>query len=91
MDDAIETCRIVLNIVLVIGAISGGYFMPSIVAFARKHHQTDAIATLNFFLGWTLIGWVIAFVWAMTATPTSRVEHRSYSKPRHWDSGDSLQ
>jgi cytochrome c biogenesis protein CcdA len=42
------------------------YFLPSIVAMKRDHHQTMAIAVLNFFTGWTFIGWVAALVWACT-------------------------
>ena len=40
------------------------YFLPSIIAFARSKRDTSAIVLLNFFLGWTLIGWVVALVWA---------------------------
>ncbi|HEV2378694.1 MAG TPA: superinfection immunity protein [Terriglobia bacterium] len=41
------------------------YFMPYIVASAREKRNKGAIGALNFFLGWTLIGWVIALVWAL--------------------------
>ena len=41
------------------------YFLPTIVAFARHKRDTTSIAVLNFFLGWTAIGWVIALVWAL--------------------------
>jgi Superinfection immunity protein len=41
------------------------YFLPSIVALARSKRDTLAIVLLNFFLGWTLIGWVVALVWAL--------------------------
>jgi hypothetical protein len=40
------------------------YFLPSIVAFARNKRDTASIVLLNFFLGWTMIGWVVALVWA---------------------------
>lgn len=40
------------------------YFFPSIVAQVRKHRQLTAITVLNLFLGWTVLGWVIALVWA---------------------------
>ena len=40
------------------------YFLPSIIALARHKRDTLAIFLLNFFLGWTLIGWVIALVWS---------------------------
>jgi len=41
------------------------YFLPSILAFARNKRDTTAILLLNFFLGWTMIGWVVALVWAV--------------------------
>jgi hypothetical protein len=46
-----------------------GYFLPSIVARAREHRQMIAIAVLNAFLGWTVLGWVVALVWACVAQP----------------------
>jgi hypothetical protein len=42
------------------------YFAPSIVALARHKRNTLSIFLLNLFLGWTLIGWIIALVWAST-------------------------
>jgi hypothetical protein len=45
------------------------YMLPSIVAARRNHHQSPAICILNVFLGWTLLGWAAALVWACTATP----------------------
>jgi hypothetical protein len=41
------------------------YFLPSILAFARDKRDTTAIVLLNLFLGWTMIGWVVALVWAV--------------------------
>lgn len=52
-------------IILTICAIVG-YFMPAFVAFGRKHHNASAICMLNLLLGWTVLGWVGALVWAMT-------------------------
>jgi hypothetical protein len=42
------------------------YFAPAIVAFARSKNNAVAILVLNFLLGWTLLGWVISLVWALT-------------------------
>lgn len=42
------------------------YFLPTIVASARSHHNTLAIFVLNFLTGWTVLGWIIATVWACT-------------------------
>ncbi len=41
------------------------YFLPSILAFARNKRDATGILLLNFFLGWTMIGWVVALVWAV--------------------------
>jgi hypothetical protein len=43
------------------------YFLPTILAFARNKRDTTAILLLNIFLGWTMIGWVVALVWAVKA------------------------
>jgi len=48
---------------LVIGFI---YFIPSIIAQKRQHHNRNAIFVLNLFLGWSLIGWAISLSWALT-------------------------
>jgi hypothetical protein len=41
------------------------YFLPSIVALARNKRDSLAIFLLNLFLGWTIIGWVVAMIWAV--------------------------
>lgn len=44
------------------------YFLPTFVAGLRHHHNGGAIFLLNLLLGWTLLGWVLALVWSVTAT-----------------------
>jgi hypothetical protein len=39
-------------------------FLPAIVAFRRGHEYRWPIFIVNLFLGWTLIGYVVALVWA---------------------------
>jgi hypothetical protein len=41
------------------------YFLPAIVALARHKRDAVSILVLNLLLGWTMIGWVIALVWAL--------------------------
>jgi hypothetical protein len=41
------------------------YFLPSIIALARSKRDITAILLLNLFLGWSVIGWVVALVWAV--------------------------
>ena len=55
------------------------YFIPALVASQREHRQAGAILVINLFfkfgrprgmriinlfLGWPLLGWVIALAWA---------------------------
>ena len=40
------------------------YFLPSIIALARSKRDILAIFLLNLFLGWSVIGWVVALIWA---------------------------
>ncbi len=42
------------------------YFLPSIIALARSKRDILAIFLLNLFLGWSVIGWIVALVWAST-------------------------
>jgi Superinfection immunity protein/zinc-ribbon domain len=54
------------------------YFLPTIIAIAKKKRNAGAIALLNIFLGWTIIGWIVAMVWAFTAdAPTVTITNVS--------------
>jgi hypothetical protein len=46
--------------------VLGLYFIPALVAEVRKHHNSMAIGLLNFLLGWTVLGWIAALIWAST-------------------------
>lgn len=45
------------------------YLLPTIIANRRGHVNENTIAMLNLFLGWTVIGWIIAFLWSFSAGP----------------------
>jgi hypothetical protein len=49
------------------------YFLPTIIAAARHHHNTGPIFVVNFFLGWTLIGWVCSLAWSFTTATVAPV------------------
>jgi Superinfection immunity protein len=49
-------------VICVIGFI--GYWVPTIAASSNHHRNRIAIGMLNLFLGWTVIGWLVALVWA---------------------------
>jgi len=42
----------------------GFYLIPTFLAFSRNHDSKIWVAILNIFLGWTLLGWFFALVWA---------------------------
>lgn len=41
------------------------YFIPTFLAFSKGRINKGAIFCVNLFLGWSLIGWVVALVWAV--------------------------
>lgn len=49
------------------------YFIPAFIAQHRHHQSVNAICVLNFFLGWTFVGWVIALVWAFMGNPQAEL------------------
>ena len=58
---------------LIWAILIAGYFLPTIIAGRRKHHNLGAIIAVNLLLGWTLLGWLIALIWSLTAV------HNPYS------------
>jgi hypothetical protein len=40
------------------------YWLPAINGFNRKHRNAVPILLVNFFFGWTFIGWVVALIWS---------------------------
>jgi hypothetical protein len=41
------------------------YFFPTWIALFRGKRNKGSIFVLNFFLGWTLVGWVVSLAWAL--------------------------
>lgn len=60
-----------LVLILVLGAL---YFLPVVVATVRNCKATAGVFVVNLFLGWTLIGWVVALAWAASGDPRPRPE-----------------
>lgn len=53
------------------------YLAPTLVArHPPRHHNADAILALNLLLGWTVLGWIAALIWAYTRPPAGRREDR---------------
>lgn len=59
------------------------YFIPAFVAYEREHDNAAAILVLNLLLGWALIPWVIALIWAMSKSRAPEVvqQHVGLAEP----------
>lgn len=60
----------ILGVIVALVVGLGLYFLPTLVG--AKKRNAGAIFALNLLLGWTLLGWIAALVWALTqdAKPT---------------------
>jgi len=52
---------------ILFGTALVAYFLPALIALGRGHHNAGMIAVLNAILGWTIVGWIIALLWAGAA------------------------
>jgi hypothetical protein len=55
---------------VLIGVLLALYFLPTGIAYVRKHQNLLAVGIVNLALGWTLLGWIAALVWAVMNTQT---------------------
>jgi hypothetical protein len=50
--------------VIVLLLIALIYMLPTLIAFGREHLRRYDIIVVNILVGWTLIGWIVVFLWA---------------------------
>ena len=43
------------------------YFLPSVIAFRRRHRERVPIFVLNLLAGWTFVAWMGALIWSLTS------------------------
>ncbi len=55
---------LILALLIIVGSICL-YMLPYIIAKRKNKRNLNAIGILNLLLGWTLIGWVGALIWAL--------------------------
>lgn len=67
MSDRREPNGAVVAIAWVIAVCTLGYMLPWAIAATRGKSNQPAIALVNFFLGWSIIGWIVALVMACQA------------------------
>ena len=49
--------------------ILGIHFLPAIIAGVRHARNFWWILAVTFFLSWTIVGWIIALIWAIRDEP----------------------
>jgi hypothetical protein len=59
---------------LTIVAVVLVYFLPAMVAISRNHLNAMAIFLANLLLGWTVLGWIFAFIWSFTNNPLTAAD-----------------
>ncbi len=57
--------------------VVGLYFLPWLAALGRGHRNATGIFVLDLLLGWTLLGWVVAMVWAVSGTDDKTADEPS--------------
>ena len=63
-------------------ALLAAYWVPTITAYVRHVPAKAQIVIVNLFLGWTLIGWVVALVMAFRAVPEPAVRRGAPPPPQ---------
>ena len=63
----------VIDLYLVLGSMLGLYMAPLIIAMVRDHHRWPWIGLLNFAAGGTVVGWIAALAWSVTAIRPSPI------------------
>ena len=55
-------------IVIILFGLSSlvAYMTPALIAYWRKHRSTMAITAANFMFGWSVAGWALCLIWALT-------------------------
>ncbi len=54
----------VFLVILVLCVVLYLYFIPFVIAYARRHKYTKTVFLLNLLFGWTGLGWIILLVWS---------------------------
>ncbi len=69
---------IIVFVALVVVAVI--YYVPTIIAYVRRRPDLASIALFNVFLGWTIIGWIIAIVWCFRKRKPAAEAQQAYEE-----------
>ena len=57
----------------IVAVLTLGYMLPWAIAATRRKPNAAAIALVNFLVGWTVVGWIVALVMACLEDPVTLV------------------
>jgi len=59
----------IADILIILGIVA--YWVPSMVAVGRRRQipNVGSVIVINLFLGWTVVGWVVALAMAVRSRP----------------------
>ncbi len=57
------------------------YLLPVIIAYWRSKSDIKKIFIVNLLLGWTVIGWIVALIWAVSINENNLIETK---EPSEW-------
>ncbi|HSU19889.1 MAG TPA: superinfection immunity protein [Acidobacteriaceae bacterium] len=69
---------VVLGLLILFGGVFL-YFLPSVIARSRRVVAQTGIVLVNLFLGWTVLGWFGALIWACTAESEAQARMREFA------------
>jgi len=70
MEDLVNNLENTYGPILVLigmGIIFIMYWLPSIIALFRGHQNKLPIILINFFFGWTFLGWIGTLIWSLVS------------------------
>lgn len=62
------------SLAILLSILTVGYMLPTTIAIMRNRSNTGSIFVVNFFLGWTLIGWVVSLAWSVATDQNNTVK-----------------
>ena len=61
--------------------IAGFYYLPAVIAKQRDANNVRVIFGMNLLFGWTVFGWIAAFIWAILEPPKIKDTVKTWSTP----------
>jgi hypothetical protein len=60
---------------LLIAIILAAYFMPWLIGLNRGVNSVIVLFLVNLLLGWTIIGWIVCMIWAVSGQTRAQDEY----------------